>query len=419
MLLQLCSVLVLSAAQAPPQASGLDAIAQDLAARTAARRAAAVGAWEKDGAALLESPDGVLNQVLMDHAPEIQDPILLGLELELSAKSRSTARIQQHLDALKLVVDSSGADRLAMMFANLPSGMESELYGTVCKNGGATSLRVLESRLRSVDVSQRSASLMALLNFGPQELCQGWVGRTPFAALDRSVRIDVLNALAGRELPAEFALPDVWLKMGHAREHDALFAFLVAHPDEEAEDAVLDQVLESGNLLQLRTTGLAILEHGVAEFKWRDCKRKLGAILRDKDGDPLATQTAWALHRMGEKSGKKFLLAGPEAEVRRNRANWRNHLELGELQVELGEFREAYKSYKDGIAIAEARRGRLRASDWLYASRAAAGARKTKEAGNWLARTRMSASELAPYRDLPEFEPLLDKQPFKRLFGMP
>ncbi len=419
MLTHLCSVLLFAAAQGQPQASGLDALAQNLAARTAERRAAAASAWQTDGDALLQAPEGALKQVLMSHAPEIQDPILESLRQELTAKPPSASRVRQHLDTLQLVVNASGADRLSLLLAKLPSGMERDLYSTLCKRGGPTSLRTLESRLTGDDVDKRSSALMALLRFGPMELCQKWVELAPVQGLERADRIDVLQALTDRSVPETFAMPEPWLELEHAREHDALFAYLVAHPEKRAEDVVLDQVLSSGNLLQLRTTGLAILEHGVTTFKWRDCKRKLGAILRDKDGDPLAVQTAWALHRMGEKSGKKFLLAGPEAEVRRNRANWRNHLELGELQVELGEFRDAFKSYKDGISIAEARRGHLRASDWLYASRAAAGARKTKEAGNWLARTRMSASELKPYRDLPEFADLLDKQPFKRLFGMP
>ena len=64
-------------------------------------------------------------------------------------------------------------------------------------------------------------------------------------------------------------------------------------------------------------------------------------------------------------------------------------------------------------------RGRLSSEDWLYAARAAAGARKEREAGEWLARTRMSPSELAPYRNLPEFSDLLDQEPFNRLFGSP
>ena len=418
MLLQLCSVLVLATAQASPQASGLDAIAKDLAARTAERRAAAVSAWNKDGAALLEAPTGGRKQVLMSHAPEIQDPILEALRAELTAKPPSATRVRQHLEVLKLVINASGADRMAQMLNQLPSGMEQDLYTVLCQRGGPTSIRSLESRLSGNDNGIRSAAMLALLRHGPMELCQKWVELAPVDGLAQDDRINVLNALAERSLSDDFTMPEAWLELEDAREDDALFAFLLAHPMKGAEDKVLEEVLDSGNLVQLRTSGLAILEHGVANLKWRDCKRKLGVILRDKDGDPLATKTAWTLHRMGEKSGKKFLLAGPEAEVRRARANWRNHLELGELQVELGEYRDAFKSFKDGIGIAEARRGHLRASDWLYASRAAAGARKTKEAGNWLARTRMSASELAPYRNLPEFADYLDKQTFKRLFGL-
>ena len=398
---------------------GLDAMAVELRLRTAERRLAAANAWKKDGAALLKAPDGDLKQVLMSNAPEIQDSILSSLQKELTTAPPNSSRVRAHLELLKLSINASGADRLARLLPQLPTGMELDLYNSLCKAGGSTTLRVLEQRLNSQEPEQRIGALMALLGNGPLELCQGWLDNSPPEGLDRSARLEVLRTLSDRGLLDNFRLPEAWLKLEHPREHGALIAYLLAHPQDHAEDFVLDEVLNSNNLLQLRSDGLKILEHGVTEFKWRDCKRKLGAILRDKDGDPLAEQTAWVLHRMDEKSGKKFLLAGPEAEVRRNRANWRNHLELGELQVKLSEFRDAFKSYKDGIAIAEARRGNLRSSDWLYAARAAAGARKNKEAGNWLARTRMSPSELAPYRDLPEFAPLLDKQPFKRLFGMP
>ncbi|NQU50268.1 MAG: hypothetical protein HQ519_16580 [Planctomycetes bacterium] len=401
------------------KAVGLDAMAVELRQRTAERRFAAATAWKKSGEALLKSPDGALKPLLMDNAPEIQDSILSSLKKELSTAPPDSTRVRAHLDLLQSVINASGADRVARLLPKLPTGMELDFYQSLCKAGGSTTLRVLEQRLNSPDSDQRIGALMALLGNGPLELCQGWLDHSPPDGLDRSARLSVLGTLSERGLLDNFRLPEAWLKLEHPREHDALFTYLLAHPQDHAEDFVLDEVLNSNNLLQLRSDGLKILEHGVNEFNWRDCKRKLGAILRDKDGDPLAEQTAWVLHRMDEKTGKKFLLAGPEAEVRRNRANWRNHLELGELQVKLSEFRDAFKSYKDGIEIAEARRGNLRSSDWLYAARAAAGARKTKEAGNWLARTRMSPSELAPYRDLPEFAPLLDKQPFKRLFGMP
>ena len=61
----------------------------------------------------------------------------------------------------------------------------------------------------------------------------------------------------------------------------------------------------------------------------------------------------------------------------------------------------------------------MQPEDWLFAARAAAGSRKEREAAEWLARTRMSPSELRPYRNLPEFADLLDQDPFDRLFGQP
>ena len=66
----------------------------------------------------------------------------------------------------------------------------------------------------------------------------------------------------------------------------------------------------------------------------------------------------------------------------------------------------------DGLAAR-----RLDAEDWFYASRAAAGARRGREAGEWLQMTGWTPARLAPYRELPEFADYLDKEPFKRLFA--
>ena len=133
----------------------------------------------------------------------------------------------------------------------------------------------------------------------------------------------------------------------------------------------------------------------------------------------MAEEAAWTLHRLDDKAGARFLLDAPEEQVKRNKNDWRAHLALGEMQVRLSEFRDGFRTYEDAIRLAEVSRGRLQASDWLYASRSAADSRKEKEAGEWLARTRMSPSELAPYRGLPEFADLLDQEPFDRLFGTP
>jgi tetratricopeptide (TPR) repeat protein len=419
----LSACLALLASLTPPaflqsESGGLDAVAAALRERTAERRTAAAKTWETQGEAFLKEPEGSLKSILLNNAPEIQDPILQSLKAGLGAKTPDISNIDAHLKLLRQVVNASGADRLARLLDDLPGNLEIGLFETLALQGGATSLKTLESRIRGNDDGQRIAALLVLLKHGPMELCQSWMGLAPPDKLGTSARISALLVLADRELPADFALLPIWLTLQDSREHDALFRLFLAHPQKDAEKLVLDLVLDSNRLPELRENGLEILENGVQLFNWRNSKRKLGAILRDKEGDPLAVETAWVLHRMGEKMGKKFLLAGPEAEVRRNRANWRSHLTLGELQVKLGEFRDAYKSFHDAIEIAAARRGRLRAMDYLYAARAAAGARKPKEAGDWLARTRMSASELAPYRNLPEFQPLLDKQPFIRLFGL-
>ena len=54
----------------------------------------------------------------------------------------------------------------------------------------------------------------------------------------------------------------------------------------------------------------------------------------------------------------------------------------------------------------------------MWAARAAAGSRHQKEAGQWLESSGLNSVELGAFKAMPEFVPYLDKQPFKRLFGL-
>ena len=129
---------------------------------------------------------------------------------------------------------------------------------------------------------------------------------------------------------------------------------------------------------------------------------------------------AWALHRIGNREGSKYLLAELKEEAEANPRDWRIQLGYARRLVDLESFSDAYKIYRFQFERLEKTPEifRVNNSDWLCAARAAAGARRPADSGKWLGRARMSPSELRSYRDLPEFEPYLAKQPFKRLFGI-
>ena len=106
--------------------------------------------------------------------------------------------------------------------------------------------------------------------------------------------------------------------------------------------------------------------------------------------------------------------------LRANPDDWRVKLSLAERQVDLGDHADAYRVFRelidqmdDGLLSTR----RFDPIDWMYASRSAAATRRVREAGEWLEATGWNPQQLAAFRDLPEFAPHLDKQPFKDLFG--
>jgi hypothetical protein len=418
----LCAVLafgLLAPTAFSQEEAGLDRLTETLRKRTEARRSAAELAWTDGQEAYLAGPDQERREILASFAPEIQGPILASLRTELKAERVDAARVDALVSLLGVTANTAGADRLAQHLNQLPPAARLRAIGFLGRKGGLSSVRALEASLQARDADLRDASLLALLKVGKPEDCQAWLTQVEVTRLSTDKRIEVLGELQARALPAEFSLPATWFALREPQETEALFTYLQQHSDEAVEDFVLEFILDRNRPLKLRLQGLAVAEHGVRELRWRDAKRKLGVLLRAKDGDPMAEEAAWALHRLKDKAGARFLLDAPERQVKRNKNDWRAHLALGEMQVRLSEFRDGFRTYEDAIRLADISRGRLQATDWLFASRSAAGARKEREAGEWLARTRMSPSELAPYRELPEYADLLDKEPFDRLFGTP
>lgn len=417
----LCAVLAfgLLAPQAFPQQGGVEQLEETLRERTQARRAAADLRWKESGPAYLAKPGEESMAPLLELAPEVQEPVLRALRAELAREKPEDSKVDALIAVLEQCANPSGADRLAAMLDRLPAGPKLRAIALLGDKGGPRSIRELEARLEQDQGDLRVAALMSLLRKGQGARCADWLAQVDLSRLSSRHRQDVVELLAKRELPADFRLPENWLRMREPAELGAIFEFLATHPDENLEEFALDFTLDRNRPLQLRLASLKVVEHGMVELKWRDAKRRLGALLRAGESDPLEEHAAWALHRSGDKAGARYLLDGPEERVKRDRNDWRAHLELGKLQVELSEFRDGYRSFEDAIRLADISRGRFRAEEWLYAARAAAGAGKEKDAGEWLSRTRMSPSELAPYRKLPEFADLLDQEPFDRLFGNP
>lgn len=416
--LLLCAPLAFSS---PLQAdAGFEKLTASLEQRTAARRAAAEKAWADHGAAYLAQPARATMDPLLEFAPEIQEPLLMALKQSLNGELNTPDAQTSILQVLGHCLNSGGSARLIELLPQLPKAQQASTLRTVIAHGGPRTLSHARTYLDSDDTTLRQASLEGLLlHLNPGEL-PALVARFDYAHMDLELFGAALDSLAERELPAEFQLPEATFEQTHRSFIAGAVNFLAQHPQENAEDYLLNRVLDrkaTGLSTEAKTEALAAYEAGAQTYRWNTGVRALSRDLKDMPRSPFSLEIAWTLHRLGEKAGRTYLLKLPEDIARRNPDDWRAQFTLAQLQVEVSEFQSAYRLYKktfdslEGTPVAR----RVEKWDYFYAARAAAGAKRSKEAGQWLVASRLRPEELVPYRDLPEFEPYLKKDPFKRL----
>lgn len=418
------SVLLLAPLWALPQGgqgSGLESLTEDLATRTAARRQAAEQAWAELGAAYLAQPARATMDPLLAHAPEIQEPILAAMKAQLDSATPQADQLHNLLLLLARSQNAGGAARLWQLLPRLPAGLQAEALRFVIESGGQRTRSAARRHLEDASLGLRQAALESLLLHAPLEQVPSLMPYLQFQGMDLESFGATLGELATRDLPAEFQLPASSYAVKQGAFQAGLVTFLQSHPQEDAEAFLLDRVLNrNGNNLstEARIQTLHAYEAAAAEFRWRGGIRTLVRELKDMSRSTFSLELAWSLHRLDENAGRNYLLAGPEADAKRNPDDWRTQFTLGQLQVDVGEFNAAYRNYKktlDSLEGTPAAR-RIDPMDYLYAARAAAGAKKSKESGQWLIASRLTSKQLEPYRHLPEFQPYLKKAPFSRLF---
>lgn len=403
------------------QGPGLESLTEDLAVRTAARRQAAEQAWTEHGKAYLDQPARATMSPLEAFAPEVQEPILAAIRKEVGAEEPRVDRLHNLLLLLARCQNAGGAARLWDLLPQLPGSLQAEALRSAIAQGGQRTRTAARRFLASNHVHMRQAALESLLLHAPAAQTPGLIPHLRFEGMDFETFGATLGLLADRNLPPEFQMPATSFAVEHDVFQNGLVAYLKNHPQEDSETFLLDRVLNRGtNSLSVtaRTEALHAYEVAAAQYRWRGGIRTLVRELKDMQRNTFSLELAWSLHRLGENAGRNYLLAGPEADAKRNPDDWRTQFTLGQLQVEVGEFQSAYRTYKktldslEGTPVAR----RIDPQDYLYAARAAAGAKKSKESGQWLIATRLTSKQLAPYRDLPEFQPYLKKAPFSRLF---
>ncbi|MGB0953642.1 MAG: hypothetical protein ACPG31_10475 [Planctomycetota bacterium] len=403
------------------QGPGLESLTEDLATRTAARRQAAEQAWTEHGKAYLAQPARATMEPLLAFAPEVQEPILQAIRTEIAVEKPQADRLHNLLLLLARCQNAGGAARLWDLLPQLPPALQADALRSVVAKGGQRTRGAARKFLQSDRIEMRQAALESLLLHAPAAQTPALLPYLQFQGMNLETMGAVLGELAERDLPPEFQLPASSYGVVHGVFQAGLVAYLRSHPQEDSEEFLLDRILNrnSNNLtVTARTESLHAYEAGAAQFRWRGGIRTLVRELKDLSRSTFSLELAWSLHRLGENAGANYLLAGPEADAKRNPDDWRIQFTLGQLQVELGEFQSAYRNYKktldslEGTPVAR----RIDPQDYLYAARAAAGAKKSKESGQWLIASRLTTKQLEPYRDLPEFQPYLKKAPFSRLF---
>ena len=418
----LLTVVLAAAAslQAPPP-QGLEALAATLEERTAKRRAAAEAAWVQHKDAFLLMPTRATLEPLEAAAPEIQDPVLRDLAVWLDGPRTGKSPVEALLLLLGRTMNAGGADRLVGLLERLPQSDRPNAMWMAVERGGVKARRAAAEQLGTADPVLRQAAIESLLLHAPAAEAAALAATLDPTGLDAASLGAVFEQLAARSFPEGLVLPPACFRPADGSYRTGLVRLLAAYPQEGVESFLVDRSLTPGLSGEDRRAALEAFVSGAIAFRWRDGERRLQDYLKDEPRSPSTETVAWALWELENKVAKKYLLDELEDQLRATPDDWRVRLRLARREVELDEHAESFRNFKriidtldDGLAAR-----RLDPEDWLYASRAAAGSRHAREAGEWLEMTGYSPSKLAPFRDLAEFADYLDKQPFKRLFPDP
>jgi len=410
--------LFLASALAPSPAQGLDALYARLLEQTAQRREAAEVLWQSTGVPWLAGDRDAIPRELGEAGQELQAPATSQLEVFLEKPEVHRRSIYRLLSLLEKIVNPSGANRIAYLLAQIPADLRSSAFALCCQKGDGPSFAEVEKFLQSKDIQEKLAALSALLAHGPIERIGPWLSTCDLNLGPDGFTETILQIIGQRDLPQGFFLPEFLFLSKDVRESAAILTILKKAPDPSREDWVVAILTDLSEIYDIRLASLIVAERGVAKMKWRSAERKMSALVRSRKPDALAEKVAWALFRLGQKDGKKWLLKEPKADAKDNPKDWRSLIRLGRMQVNVNEHKDGYRTFKEAIGLANLNRGRLQDFDWVWASRSAAGCRKYDEAGAWLSKARLSPQELKPFANLPEFEDCRLKAPFRRLFGL-
>lgn len=413
------SLMLVFAAWSPQDGAGsVEAWLAELERRSAARRAHAAEVWSAEGPAWLAG-DGNRLPRLLEAGPELQGPVLSTLERAV-AEGKAADSYPALLQLLGEVMNPAGAERVFALLDRLPENCRPAAARAAIDRGGPSLWPQARALANGAPGALRQAAIQSLVTQVPEEETIALAASLTLEEGELTGLGETLIALGTRALPPAFALPTALYATQSSGLQRDLARFLLAHPLEDAQDFLVEHAIDPARSRQERAPFLAAFEAGAKRFRFRDGERAMEEYLEAAPRSEASEDVAWTLHRLGSRAAKSFLLAEVEREVRENPESFRGQLALARRQVDVGEHSDAFKNFKktfdslEGTAFARS----ISSDDYVWAARAAAGSRRSKEAGQWLEQSGLNPVELAMYRDQPEFSAFLDKQPFKRLFGL-
>ena len=415
LLLPLCSTLLAQ--------NDLEGLRKVLVNKSASRIEAANTAWAKDGAQFIEDGNRNLMAMFESFQPEIQTPLFASLDTMLGdpAKSGQAARV---LQLLNNVLDHSSSARLLLLLDRLPASERPRSIYTIVKYGSRATQLEAERYLNTKNSRLLQSVVEASLLYADGSKVFAMSEKIDYEKFDVDELGAIFGILAEREFsgklfiaPEAFEVPSKEFRIG-------LLTLLAAYPQPDTAAYFINESIEDGlEPKSIAVNQLAILafEAGAKVFKWSRHQNKYQRFLKAKPTHRLASDIAYSLHRLGDRKGTKHLLDKPEQEYRDNNGEWSYAVNLGSMQVKLGLHSEAYRvfhsAYTQGVKNEQVRRRMLR-EDFVWAARAAAGAKRPSVAFDWLNSSGLSIKELKEVGKYSEFEPYLDRDSFIALFSL-
>jgi hypothetical protein len=411
----LCSTLF-----AQNDLEGLRAI---LVEKSAARIEAANTAWAKDGAQFLESGDRNLIAMFELLRPEIQTPLFTSLDAML-ADSASMSQVPRVLQLLNGVLDHSSSARLLSLLDKLPASERAKTIYMIIKYGASATQLEAERYLSTADTRLQQSIVESSLLYADRSNVFSMSENIDYEKFDVNELGAIFGILAEREFNGKLFIAPEAFDVSSKEFRVGLLTLLAAHPQPGTAAYLISESIEDGlapKSIEVNQLAILAFEAGAKVFKWSRHQNKYQRFLKANPSHRLASNVAYSLHRLGDRKGTKHLLDKPEQEYRDNNGEWSYAVNLGRMQVTLGLHSEAYRvfhsAYTQGIKNEQVRRRMMR-QDFVWAARAAAGAKRPTVAFDWLNSSGLSINELKDVGKYSEFKPYLDRDNFIALFSL-